>query len=139
VKELRETDINGRFHAYYPHIEGLQAGTCIDMHSKLMIVDDEWLRIGSDNLSNRSMGVDTECDAVIVAAGESRVQSVIRRFRDSLLAEHLNVAPEHVARAVQEHGSMARAIDALHSEARTLKPLETLHEWSDTVLNMAAI
>ena len=27
-----------------------------------MIIDDEYLRIGSANFSNRSMGLDTECD-----------------------------------------------------------------------------
>ncbi len=53
----------GRFHAYFPHIPGLPEGQCCDLHSKLMIVDDEVLRIGSANFSNRSMGLDTECDA----------------------------------------------------------------------------
>lgn len=139
IKRLKEVDANGRFSVYYPHIDGLQAGTCIDMHSKLMIVDDEWLRIGSSNLSNRSMGVDTECDAVIEAAGEERVQRVIRGFRDSLLAEHLDTTPEQVSQAVQEHGSMARAIEALQAPARTLKPLEAMQDWPDAVLNMASI
>jgi phosphatidylserine/phosphatidylglycerophosphate/cardiolipin synthase-like enzyme len=32
-----------------------------------MIIDDEWLRIGSSNICNRSMGVDTECDVTIDA------------------------------------------------------------------------
>jgi phospholipase D1/2 len=35
-----------------------------------MIVDDEWLRIGSSNLSNRSMGVDSECDVTVEAQGD---------------------------------------------------------------------
>lgn len=139
VKQLKEADANGRFNAYYPYIEGLQPGTCIDMHSKLMIVDDEWLRIGSSNLSNRSMGVDTECDAVIEAAGDPQVQSTIRAFRDSLLAEHLDASVDQVANALRERGSMAGAIETLHKEGRSLKPLETRHEWSDAVLNMASI
>jgi len=140
IRELRAADRHGRFRAYYPHVEGLEAGTCIDMHSKLMIVDDEWLRIGSSNLSNRSMGVDSECDAVIEAEGRAEVRTVIRGFRDALLAEHLGTSPDDVARTIEARGSMAAAIDALGSERRRLKPLEEkLPEWSDTVMDMAAI
>ena len=32
------------------------------IHSKVMVVDDRLLRIGSANINNRSMGTDTECD-----------------------------------------------------------------------------
>ena len=38
--------------------------TTINVHSKVMIVDDRWARIGSANLSGRSMGLDSECDLV---------------------------------------------------------------------------
>ncbi|HET9471301.1 MAG TPA: hypothetical protein VFO24_09375, partial [Usitatibacter sp.] len=34
VRELREADKHGRFHAYYPNIPGLCEGTCLDIHSK---------------------------------------------------------------------------------------------------------
>lgn len=40
----------------------------IVVHSKVMVVDDALLRIGSANLNNRSMGMDTECDLAIEAA-----------------------------------------------------------------------
>ncbi len=70
LKKLRDADRHGRFHAYFPHIPGLPEGQCCDLHSKLMIVDDEVVRIGSANFSNRSMGLDTECDAAIEANGD---------------------------------------------------------------------
>src|SRR6185295_639562 len=65
LKKLRAADRHGRFHAYFPHIPGLKDGECCDLHSKLLVVDDQWLRIGSANFANRSMGLDTECDAAI--------------------------------------------------------------------------
>jgi hypothetical protein len=34
VRALREADHEGRFHAYYPHVEGLCEGTCLDLHSR---------------------------------------------------------------------------------------------------------
>ena len=139
IKRLHAADRNGRFHVYYPWIEGLAVGTCIDLHSKMMAVDDEWLRIGSANLSNRSMGVDTECDVVVEAAGRPEVARGIRGFRDRLLGEHLGVPADAVAREIERTGTMHATIAALGSDRRSLKPLDELPEWSDAVVNTVAI
>lgn len=124
VEDLRAADTHGRFYACYPHIDGLTEKTCIDMHAKVMIVDDAWLRVGSSNLSNRSMGVDTECDLVLQANGQPRIATSIRGFREALLAEHLGNDTETVSRAVEAGGSLRAAIDSLRRTDRTLAPLE---------------
>ena len=134
VERLREADIEGRFSVYYPHMPGLPEGTCIDVHSKMMAVDDEWLRIGSANINNRSMGVDTECDLAIEAAGRPEIAGAIRKFRDRLLAEHLAVTQEEVERAT--HSSIAGAIQALRRPGRTLERLEVEH-YTDVTLSLA--
>jgi phosphatidylserine/phosphatidylglycerophosphate/cardiolipin synthase-like enzyme len=139
IRELQDADRNGRFHVYYPHVQGLSDGTCIDVHSKLMVVDDEWLRIGSANLSNRSMGLDSECDLGVQANGERRNREAIRRLRDRLLAEHLGVSSDTVARSVEQAGTLQGAIEALHSESRTLEPLVDLTEWPEAVVSAIAI
>ena len=41
IRRLRQVDRFGRFRVYYPHMPGLAEGACIDVHSKLMIVDDD--------------------------------------------------------------------------------------------------
>ena len=138
VRELREADRQGRFHAYYPHVDGLCEGTCIDLHSKVMIVDDEWLRIGSSNLSNRSMGLDSECDVTIEARGKAPVAEVVRGFRDRLLAEHAGCPAEQLAGAVRQHGGMAAAIESLPKPPRRLERLDA-PELSETALNVASI
>jgi phospholipase D1/2 len=124
IQALQRADSSGRFHVYYPHIAGLGEGTCIDVHSKLMIVDDEWLRVGSANLSNRSMGLDSECDVVIEAGGRPGVKDAIRKFRNRLLAEHLGREIDEVTRLVARHGQAAGAIEALGTADRRLAPLE---------------
>ena len=53
IAQLRQADRYGRFHVYTPHVPGLREGLCLDIHSKVMIVDDRSLRIGSANLCNR--------------------------------------------------------------------------------------
>jgi phosphatidylserine/phosphatidylglycerophosphate/cardiolipin synthase-like enzyme len=61
------------------------------IHSKLMIVDDRFLTIGSANFTNRSMGTDSELHASweVFAEAESQrhLARAIRRVRVSLLAE----------------------------------------------------
>lgn len=58
------------------------------IHSKLMIVDDEALLVGSANLTNRSMGLDTELVLTFNADRSEQLGDSIARARASLLAEH---------------------------------------------------
>ena len=65
---LRDAGVGGRVRLVYPSVTNGERAIDTMVHSKLMIVDDRILRIGSANLNNRSMGTDTECDLAIVAA-----------------------------------------------------------------------
>jgi hypothetical protein len=59
------------------------------VHSKLMIVDDQFLTVGSANLTNRSMGVDTELNLTVQTDDPDSALAVsIRSVRANLLAEH---------------------------------------------------
>ena len=63
------------------------------IHSKLVIVDDEFLAIGSANFTNRSMRVDREVNVAWQAQLEQPEDAAtltrdIRGLRASLLAEH---------------------------------------------------
>ncbi|MFZ0257745.1 MAG: VTT domain-containing protein [Gammaproteobacteria bacterium] len=122
LKRLRSTDYFHKLRVYYPHRADLGRHH-IMVHSKVLIVDDALVRIGSSNLSNRSMGLDTECDLTIAATGEARIAAAIALLRDRLLGEHLGVAPEQVRQRLLREGSLIRAVDALRGGERTLEPL----------------
>ncbi len=139
LKKLRDADRHGRFHAYFPHIPGLPEGECCDLHSKVMIVDDEWLRIGSANFANRSMGLDTECDVAIEARGDERIATAIRTFRNTLLGEHLDLAVERVDQAVNDAGTLQCAIEQLAGDERSLRPYQRLDEVSETLAAVAGV
>jgi phosphatidylserine/phosphatidylglycerophosphate/cardiolipin synthase-like enzyme/uncharacterized membrane protein YdjX (TVP38/TMEM64 family) len=139
IERLRRNDRHGRFRVYYPHVPNLGQGCCLDVHSKLMIVDDRILRVGSSNLCNRSFGLDTEADVAIEARGRSAVAATIRGVRDRLLAEHLNVEVDRFSTEVDRAGSLHAAIDALKTDGRSLRELDALPEWSDAVLSVAAV
>lgn len=63
------------------------------IHSKLMIVDDRFLNVGSANLTNRSGSVDTELNASFETEdpGDALGRSICAA-RLGLIAEHLGVA-----------------------------------------------
>ena len=89
-----------------------------------MIADDEVLRIGSANMNNRSMGLDSECDIFIDAArpGNGHAGPVIAGLRHRLLAEHCGQSEDRVARELASAGSMAAFIDGLEPKGRRLVP-----------------
>jgi phosphatidylserine/phosphatidylglycerophosphate/cardiolipin synthase-like enzyme len=122
---IYDADEHGRLHIVSPYVPAAEPGAppiSLNLHSKVCIVDDEFLRIGSSNLTNRSMGLDSECDVALEARGDEAVRAAIVAFRNRLLAEHLGVRPETVAAAVEGAGSLAGAIAALAAGDRTLLP-----------------
>ena len=90
----------------------------MNVHSKVMIVDDRWLRIGSANLSSRSMGLDSECDLVV----EDETGELAAALRADLLAEHLDVSPDELAASIEDGGLLA----AIHEHSGNKRSLERL-------------
>src|SRR5690606_35505200 len=96
--------------------------------SKIMVADESILRLGSSNLSNRSMGLDTECDVALVAAPGTEHSKRIGRIRDSLLAEQLGVPIDDVEVAIRARGSLFEAMDELRARegrSRDLLPFQS--------------
>jgi phosphatidylserine/phosphatidylglycerophosphate/cardiolipin synthase-like enzyme len=83
------------------------------IHSKLMIVDDRFLTIGSANLTNRSMGLDSELHVAWEHEEEGgRLVDTIRNVRVSLLAEHAGLSAADAPGLEPIEGLVAR-LDAL--------------------------
>lgn len=120
VRVIAAADGKDRFSLWVPYV----GDTAIYVHAKLMVVDDAVLRIGSANLNNRSMGLDSECDVVIDShrSGNGHAASSIARLRYSLLAEHLGLAESEVAGLIERHGSMRALIETEgNAEGRHLR------------------
>ncbi|WP_437765868.1 phospholipase D-like domain-containing protein [Sorangium sp. So ce281] len=63
------------------------------IHSKVMIVDDRFLTVGSANLTNRSLSIDTEINASVETDDpDDALGRSIRAARASLIGEHLGDA-----------------------------------------------
>lgn len=120
---LRAAGVDDRVRLLHPQsgADGVTADVMV--HSKLAIVDDRLLRIGSANLCNRSMAVDSECDLVVEATDEAE-RRAIRRIRARLLGEHCGVAPEEIECRLAETGSLLAAIDGAGGTDRRLRPVD---------------
>jgi phosphatidylserine/phosphatidylglycerophosphate/cardiolipin synthase-like enzyme len=123
IQVLWAADEHRRLGVYWPVTEG---GVPIYVHSKVMVVDDRLLRIGSSNLNNRSMGFDSECDVAVEADSNSSDHDDIRRqitsVRDQLVAEHLGVPADEIEQEMLRCRSLLGAIETLRGEGRTLRP-----------------
>ena len=121
-ERMQHADRYGRLRLVYP-IASRQRDIATFIHSKVMIVDDELVRVGSANFARRSMGMDTECDVAVEAAGDARVREGIRRIRDRLIAEHLGLGADAVPAALDRAGSLRALIDARQHDDRALIPI----------------
>jgi phosphatidylserine/phosphatidylglycerophosphate/cardiolipin synthase-like enzyme/membrane protein DedA with SNARE-associated domain len=119
---LREADRHDRLRIYYPRITKEPECTLM-VHAKVMVIDDDFVRVGSSNLSNRSMGFDSECDLAIAADDNEATRSAIVSLRNRLIGEHSGVSMDDVADAVEKTGSLIKAIESLPKGERRLVDL----------------
>lgn len=114
IWRLQAADVYGRFRAWRPMTRG---GKTVIVHSKLGVIDERLVWVGSANLNNRSGGFDTECQLAV--AGRTLDQSqAIAAFRDRLLGHFLGATGEAVTRTRLERGSLIAAVEALNGEGR---------------------
>lgn len=140
VRCIEGCDKRGRFSLWMP----FTGETPIYVHAKIMVVDDEVVRIGSANLNNRSMGLDSECDVFIDATrpGNAHAADGIARLRHSLLAEHLGLEEADMHGLLERHRSMASLIehadDPKGRRLRRYRPPE-LNEIEETIAQSQAL
>ncbi len=122
INRLREVDVHGRFSAFSARTP---KGAAIIVHSKVAIMDDWMLRLGSANLNNRSIGLDTECDIAFEGHDET-TRAAVRAFLGRLIGHFLDHETEHVLETYDREGSLAATIHQLDrkgGEPRRLAPV----------------
>lgn len=127
IERLMSADKHGRFRIYSPVTT---LGNTIIVHAKLAIFDDMLLRIGSANINNRSLGLDTECDLSIEPMGDNRAQTrqSIRALRTRLLSHWLGCPEATFEHAEKAAGGLGSAIESLRADGLCrLRPIPTTH------------
>jgi phosphatidylserine/phosphatidylglycerophosphate/cardiolipin synthase-like enzyme len=103
------------------------------IHSKVMVVDDRFLTLGSANTTNRSMGLDSELNHSWESTSErpDALQRAIRHLRVSLLSEHTGLADRATLRTLSRAERLVSFLDEV-GEARRgrlrVHPLDTVFD-----------
>lgn len=124
VETLRGRDAYGRFRVYHPMTASANA---IYVHAKVLVADDRFLRVGSSNISNRSMGFDSECDICIdarLAKNPDKASAAIAHVRSDLLAEHMGCDLDEVSEYIAKTGSLIAAIEEFNGGDKCLRSYE---------------
>lgn len=132
LQALCEQDRHNRLRIVSPVSQALR-GETINVHGKVMVVDERWARIGSANLSCRSLGLDSECDIVI----DDPHGGVAPALRADLIAEHVGAEFGDVAAVIRDRGLLA-ALSTFDGGNRRLERLEIGQGDFDTLLQPVA-
>lgn len=128
LDRLRDADEHDRLRALWPTLAGGDTtrpfADSVYVHAKVTVIDDRLLRIGSANLNNRSMGLDSELDAFIEVGDDAEARGRVASFRRRSMSYLLGCDAEEIARAEADAGSVVAAIDRLRGGERTLWPFE---------------
>ena len=133
IRRLRDADRFARLRICYPVVSDLD-GQSIAVHSKILVADDRVFRVGSSNITNRSMGLDTECDLTIEASRPSE-RFAIAALRNGLLAEHLGMPVAAVERVLSKDPSLLRLVDSRRDHPRCLRELPAEDRSSELLLD----
>ena len=122
IEQFVAAGVIDRIRFLYPSTRHGGETAAVMVHSKVMIVDDRFLRIGSANLNNRSMGADTECDLAFEATTEAH-RKYIAGLRRQLIGHFCGADEREV------EGNEADLFDFLDRRAeaggaRSLQPID---------------
>ena len=122
IEQFVAADVMDRVRFLYPSTRDQVSAAAVMVHSKVMIVDDRILRVGSANLNNRSMGADTECDLAFEAASDEH-QEYIARLRRQLIGHFCGASEQEIERNESDlFGFLDRL--AAGGGAKSLQPID---------------
>lgn len=127
MRRMKKADRYHRFKVYYPGIPNKDPDKFIKVHSKLMIIDNVFLTLGSANLNYRSMLVDSEINLSIETQKQDKLSDFISQNVIHLLSEHLHIKSEEFERVYKEKARLLPVIDFFKDKnVKTLKELPEL-------------
>ena len=116
LEKLFEADEQGRLKAVAPQVgkddEELEY---VYVHAKVVIIDDRILKIGSSNLSNRSMRVDSEIDLTLEF---TEPNEAIEQLRHQLTGMHFGLSSEEWAKREKEANAYEALKEAMESSGK---------------------
>lgn len=124
LDELAANDDEGKLAVFSPFADD-EAQLSIKVHSKLLVVDDVFITVGSANLNERSLGLDSECN---LAVAPEQADTVLRDFRRELIAHHLGINAEEYAQEEEKRGMVEATRSLSQRNGRLIPENQTRHD-----------
>jgi phosphatidylserine/phosphatidylglycerophosphate/cardiolipin synthase-like enzyme/uncharacterized membrane protein YdjX (TVP38/TMEM64 family) len=122
LSQLKRADLHGKLRLLSPIVVKGSEKRHVAIHAKVLVVDNHLAKVGSANFTNRSMGLDSECDLAVEADGTASA-AFVASVRDRLLAEHMGLSAIVISNQLAAHGSICKMVDAHPASApRALIP-----------------
>lgn len=118
---ISSADKYKRLQILYPDDSRLKENDYIVVHSKLMLADHSRLVIGSANLTNRSLGLDTECSVYVEGHYQNLFFNLISMFSD--------VSTEDISQMFENGHSYKTIVSAINSKS-SFKKLKDINVFS---------
>lgn len=93
------------------------------IHSKVIVIDDTYLTVGSANINNRSMTLDTECDLQVMATTPEQARW-IRQIRNDLIAEHSGLPMANIENLIRSGQGLDCFIRPASQNFYSLRPID---------------
>jgi phospholipase D1/2 len=120
MRTLEASGVADRIALLYPNVSEEGRELDVMVHSKVMVVDDVLLRVGSANLNNRSSGFDTECDLAIEAQSMDQRRK-IEEIRNRMLGHHCGATEGQVSASLARTGSLIKSALELCQHGHSLQ------------------
>lgn len=123
-RDLIEADgVADRVAMVYPMAKEDGETAVVRIHSKLMIIDDKYMHLGSSNINNRSFGMDTECDVSLIGNSEKACRK-IAAVRTDLIREHCGREAEEIDRMIDTLQPVSRFLEPVPHSTQHLKRID---------------
>jgi phosphatidylserine/phosphatidylglycerophosphate/cardiolipin synthase-like enzyme len=120
IRRLARADLHDRLHILSPWTRG---GAPIIVHAKATILDDDFVRVGSTNLNNRSTGFDSECDLAFRLENDAN-RAAAETLRNRMVGHWFGLSAEEIAGIVRSEGGLGAALTSLLAGGdNALRPL----------------
>lgn len=124
INLLYEADIHKRLGVFFPYVPSASHG--FTLHSKILIIDNHFAVVGSANLNNRSMGLDSECNISLIG-NDSQSKSAIKMLLMRLLSEHLNMSLDEISENLKNCRDLLSIIRRRRKRAHKSRCLKGYH------------